>query len=381
MDTKSSIIESNTIENHFKIEVKDDNNKEQCTDLLIEPIIAGNINKPVKSSPTIATHFLGVIYTLVSTLIFVSSTFITKELSIDMLYALIPMALLHSIMMIIHMKLIKRYSLYRQSTKQEIFFLFINSFSFSTGAFALYFAYRYLTLPDLTTIRFTQVIWTAIITAVLYCEKPSLPMIIAILLTTIGVIFVAQPTFLFSKISNINETNISNDPYQHLIGLSIALYASIALSLMVISNKHLLSKYKTKHSLIMLLTAFATFCVLVVNVFYKYNFFRDHMQSFKNDFFNMRYLFASSICLLQIPALVLVQKAIKCEHPSIFTILQSSAILFSLILQNIFSSVKSNVLSLFGSALVLTSILLITGFKFMNEKRAKKKALEQNSTE
>ncbi|CAF4214300.1 unnamed protein product, partial [Rotaria sordida] len=110
-----SIIESNTIENHFKIEVKDDNNKEQCTDLLIEPIIAGNINKPVKSSPTIATHFLGVIYTLVSTSIFVSSTFITKELSIDMLYALIPMALLHSIMMIIHMKLIKRYSLYRQS--------------------------------------------------------------------------------------------------------------------------------------------------------------------------------------------------------------------------------------------------------------------------
>ncbi|CAF1439476.1 unnamed protein product [Rotaria sordida] len=381
MDTKSSIIESNTIENHFKIEVKDDNNKEQCTDLLIEPIIAGNINKPVKSSPTIATHFLGVIYTLVSTSIFVSSTFITKELSIDMLYALIPMALLHSIMMIIHMKLIKRYSLYRQSTKQEIFFLFINSFSFSTGAFALYFAYRYLTLPDLTTIRFTQVIWTAIITAVLYCEKPSLPMIIAILLTTTGVIFVAQPTFLFSKISNTNKINISNNPYQHLIGILIVLYASVAMSIMVISNKHLLSKYKTKHSLIMLLNAFTIFCVFLGNVFYEYNFFRDHMQSFKNDFFNWRYVCASLICLLQIPGLMLMQKALKYEHPSIFTILQSSAILFSLILQNIFSSVKSNVLSLFGSALVLTSILIITGFKFINEKRAKKKALEQNSTE
>ncbi|CAF4323270.1 unnamed protein product, partial [Rotaria sordida] len=78
------------------------------------------------------------------------------------------------------------------------------------------------------------------------------------------------------------------------------------------------------------------------------------MQSFKNDFFNWRYVCASLICLLQIPGLMLMQKALKYEHPSIFTILQSSAILFSLILQNIFSSVKSNVLSLFGSALVLT---------------------------
>ncbi|CAF4380143.1 unnamed protein product, partial [Rotaria sordida] len=63
----SSIIESNTIENSFKIEEKDDNNKEQCANLLIESTVAENIDKPIKSSPTIATRFLGVIYTLVST--------------------------------------------------------------------------------------------------------------------------------------------------------------------------------------------------------------------------------------------------------------------------------------------------------------------------
>ncbi|CAF1334327.1 unnamed protein product [Rotaria sordida] len=76
-----------------------------------------------------------------------------------------------------------------------------------------------------------------------------------------------------------------------------------------------------------------------------------------------------------------MQKAIKYEHPSIFTILQSSGILFSIILQNTFSSVKSNLLSLFGSALVLLSILTITGSKYINEKRAKKKLVQQTSTE
>ncbi|CAF1019557.1 unnamed protein product [Rotaria sp. Silwood1] len=206
-------------------------------------------------------------------------------------------------------------------------------------------------------------------------------MIISILLTTIGVIFVAQPSFLFSKISNTNENNISNDYYQRLIGIFIALYAAIAMAITVISNKHLLSKYKTKQSLIMFLFAFVTLWMFVANVFYKYNFFIDTIQSFKNDFFNWRYLVASSICLLQIFAYLLVQKGIKCEHPAIFTILQSSSILFSIILQNIFSSVKSNLLSLLGSMFVLTSILIITGFKFFDEKQDKKKSEQLGSTE
>ncbi|CAF1358109.1 unnamed protein product [Rotaria sordida] len=362
MNKKSSIIESNTIENQFKIELKDDNNKEQCTDLLIEPIVAVNIDKPIELPPTIATRFLGILYILVSTIFIVTSMFVAKELKVDVLDALIPCYLL-------------------QATKQEIFFLFIRAFFSTTGIFAYYLAYRYLPLPDLTTIRYTQIIWTAIITSILYYEKPSISMMIGILLTTIGVIFVVQPTFLFNKISHIYETNISNDSSQRLIGLLIALYSSIALSIMVISNKHLLLKYKTKYSLIMLQYVFIIFCMLIANIFYKYNFFIDKIQSFKNDFFNWRYLCASSICLLHIPALVLVQKAIKREHPSIYTIVQSSAILFSILLQNIFSSTKSNFLSLFGSILVLTSILIITGSKFINGKQDKNKPVQQCSTE
>ncbi|CAF5028879.1 unnamed protein product, partial [Rotaria sp. Silwood1] len=147
------------IENQFKIEVKDDINNEQSTGLLIEPIVAVHSDKPVPVSPTVATRFLGIFYTLLSTCIFTISVFITKELK---------------------------------------------AFFSTTGLYAYYFAYRYLILPDLITIRFTQIIWTAIITSILYREKPSISMIISILLTTIGVIFVAQPSFLFNKISNKN---------------------------------------------------------------------------------------------------------------------------------------------------------------------------------
>ncbi|CAF2679234.1 unnamed protein product [Rotaria sp. Silwood2] len=243
--------------------MKDDNKKEQTNDKLIEPTIIINIDEPVKSSPTMVMRFVGIFYILLAALIFTGSIFITKELKVDVLDALIPCYILHSAILIIYSKLIKHYSLYQQTKKEERFFLFINVFFSTTGIFTFYFAYRYLPLPDLITIRYTQVIWTAIITAILYREKPSIPMIIAILLTTSGVIFVAQPNFLFNTNSNKNKINASNDHYQRLMGLIIVLYSSIALSIMIISNKHLLMKYKTKHSLIMLQYAIVTLCVLI----------------------------------------------------------------------------------------------------------------------
>ncbi|CAF4484883.1 unnamed protein product [Rotaria sp. Silwood2] len=381
MDKESSTVESNTNASQFEIEVQDDNNKQQSLDLLAETTTAADSNKSVELSPTKATRFLGVFYILVSTLIVVSSMFITKELKVDVLDALIPCYLFHSIILIVYMKSIKHYSLYKQSSKQEIVFLFINVFFSTTGVFAYFFAYRYLPLPDLTTIRFTQIIWTAIITSILYHEKPSISMIISILLSTLGVIFVAQPSFIFSKISNIPETNISSGHYKRLIGILIALYAAIGMAIMVISNKHLLSKYKTKESLIMFIFEFVILHILVANVLFRYNFFIDKMQLFINDFFNWRYLCASSICLLHIPGFILLQKGIKLEHPSIVTILQSSGIIWSILLQNIFSSVKSNFLSLLGSILVLTSILIITGFKFINEKKDQKQSVQACSIE
>ncbi|CAF5013689.1 unnamed protein product, partial [Rotaria sp. Silwood1] len=221
MDKNSSTIELKTIENQFEIEVKDDINNEQSTDLLIEPIVTVHSDKPPELSHTIVTRLLGILYSLLATFIVTVSLFITKEIKIDASDALIPCYLLHSIILIIYMKFIKPHSLYKQASQKEILVLCIHAFCYSTGAFTFLFAFRYLTLPDLTTIRFTQIIWTAIMTSIIYREKPSISMIISILLTTIGVIFVAQPSFLFSKTSNINKNNTSNDYYQHLIGVCI----------------------------------------------------------------------------------------------------------------------------------------------------------------
>jgi drug/metabolite transporter (DMT)-like permease len=361
------------------MEVKDVDHKEEFISPLIEPTV--NISKAVELSPTIIQRFSGILYALLATLLFTISIFVTKQLKIELLHALLPRFLLQSILLIIYMKLIKHYSFYKQSEKQEIFFLLMNVFCAATGFLAFFLAYSYLPLPDLTTVRNTQVIWTAVLTAIIYRERPSIPVILATLLTMIGVICVAQPKFLFNKTYNMTTTNkMSNDDYhQRLIGLSIVLYCSIVMSIMVISNKHLFTKYKTKQSLIQLQFTFVLSFVVITHLFYKYYFLIDGIQSLKNDFLNWRYLCASSICLLQIISSILIQKAVKREHPSVFTITQSSDILFSIILQNVFTSIKSNILSLFGSILVLTSILIVSGFKLINDKKTKKSTTEMQS--
>jgi drug/metabolite transporter (DMT)-like permease len=349
--------------------VKENDNEKQLIDSLIEPNVAVNIDKPVELSSKKAQRFSGILYTLLASFLFTISMFISKQLKVELLNALIPRFLFQSIILIIYMKFIKHYSLYKQSTKEGIFVLFIYVLFATTGFYAFFYAYRYLPLPDLITIRYTQVIWTAIIATILYREKPTISIILAVLLTIIGVTFVAQPQFLFEKTSNITTTKISTDYHQHLIGLSIAFYSAIGISIMLITNKYLLSKYKTKQSSLMLHFSFASLLMLLIHLFFKYYFINDKIQSLKNDFLNWKYLCAASICLLQIVAAILIQKAIKREHPSIFTIVQSSDILFSILLQNLFSSEKSNFLSILGSILVLTSIVIISGFKFINEKK------------
>ena len=352
--------------------MKDDDNKEQVINPLIEPALSINTDKPVDLSPTIFQRFSGIFYALLAAFLFTTPIFITKQLEVDLLDALIPRFLIQTVLLIIYMKLIKHYSFYKQSKNAEILYLIINVLFSTTGFLSFFVGYRYLPLPDLTTIRYTQVIWTAIITAIIYREKPSIPTILSILLTIIGVVCVAQPNFIFEQKFNITKTEISNNHHHRLIGLLLALYSSISMSIMIISNKYLLTKYKTKHSLILLQFAFISSCIVIIHLFYKYYFIIDKMTFLKDNFLNWKYFCASLVCLLQIISSILAQKAVKREHPSIFTIIQSSDILFSIVLQNIFSSIKSNLLSLFGAILVLMSIVMISIFKFINDKKTRR---------
>ena len=191
------------------------------------------------TNPEPHRRFSGIFYAIIAIIVFTSSVFLTKQLEVELLDAIILRFFLQTLFLFIYIKCIKNYTFYEHPNKKEIFFLFINLIAGTTGYLSFFVAYRYLPLADLITIRYSQVIWTVIFTGIIYREKPSILIICAIILTMTGVILVVQPQFLFVERST------------RFIGIFIALYCSIALSVTVISNKHLLLNYQTKHSLIM----------------------------------------------------------------------------------------------------------------------------------
>lgn len=324
-----------------------------------EPLISveTKTNPPTR---TLIERFSGIFYALISSFFFTTSVFITKQLHIDLLDALIFRFFFQTISLFIYMKFIKHYTFYSHTKSDERIALFVNAF-FSTTAFLSFFiGYRYLPLPDLTTIRYTQVVWTVFIAAFIYREKPSIPTILAMLLTILGVVFVAQPELIFKRTQSINHS-------QRLIGIFIALYCSIGMSIMVISNRILLVKYKSKQSLILFQFAFILFFVTFIHLIINYSFHLNPIDDLKKLIFTWTYIGASLACLLQMFGSILIQKSFKREHPAIITIVQSSDILFSIVLQNLFTSIKSNLLSLFGSLLVLLSIVIISLSKLFNE--------------
>ena len=83
-------------------------------------------------------------------------------------------------------------------SKNLIILQIIRSLSGSSGLLLFYASYRYIPLPDVTTCRYTQVIWTAILCMIIFRERISIPTVFAIIFTLTGVVFVAQPTFLFN---------------------------------------------------------------------------------------------------------------------------------------------------------------------------------------
>lgn len=314
-----------------------------------EATLEENVDIPVRAS---SSRFSGIFYTLAAVILFTSSAFFNKRLQVDFLDALILRFSLQNVLLFIYITWIKSYPFYHHAKKREGLFLFINLIASTSGFLSFFLAYQYLPLADLTTIRYTQVIWTALLTAMIYREKPSIPIICAIILTMIGVICVAQPQFLFNHQST------------RWIGIFIALYCSMAMSTIVISNKHLLLHYHTKHSLIMFQFTFSTLIVLLLRLLRRYLRQSNPIEQFHREFVNGKFLLASLINFSQIASSMLTQKAIKREHPSIFTIVQSSDILFSLLLQNLFTSDQSNLLSICGSFLVLTSVFLVGCLKF-----------------
>jgi len=322
----------------------------------------------------------GMFYALLGSCLFTCSGFLVKQLGVDFFDAFLVRFILQTFILTAFI-LYKKNKFINGSTNLIIVQI-IRSISSSSGFILFFMSYRYIPLPDLTTCRYTQVVWTTILAMIIFRERISIASIFAIIFTLTGVIFVAQPTFLFNNhqiLSNkteiiINKTNnidFESDKSYRLLGLSLALSCALSLSFSIVLNKKLLLS-KIPQSIIMFEYSLLILFLLILNHIYN----RFILHKYDNQtMFTWQFFLAAGVSLIQVFASIITQKAIKLEHPSIISVVQSSDILFAIILQNLFSKEKSNWFVLIGSCLVTTSIFLVGINKFWQDQ---KKLSEKN---
>ncbi|CAF0993414.1 unnamed protein product [Adineta steineri] len=308
-------------------------------------------------------RFSGILYALLASLLFSCSNFALIKLNIiifDVLVIRFSVLALISLGFIIY----KGYSLYPDCNG---ILVIIRSIFAAGGSICFYLAISYLPLPDLTTVRYTQVVWTALLALIIFRERITIPTILASILTLAGVICVAQPTFLFPPTKIFNETTqerLTNDTTKRSIGMLVSVTCALAISMSIVLNKKLIQK-QVRQSIIMLYFLSITSIVLIIIQIHYWNFSKTRTQefNFQKIYLTKNFILASFISILQICPMVLSQKAIKREHPSIVTVVQSSDIIFAIILQNMFSINKTNLMALIGSILVIASIFIVGGHK------------------
>ncbi|CAF1667122.1 unnamed protein product, partial [Adineta ricciae] len=263
----------------------------------------------------------------------------------------------------------KKYTLL-SGTGLQVFLQIICALT-GAGGFVLFsLALRYVELSNVNTLGYTRVVWTVVLSVIVYRERPSIATLISLLLTCLGVVFVTQPSFLFHSKDETTGDAIGNK--YRIFGFIMAFGCALTSAINVLLFKQLISiSQDIKPSVLNFHFATAMFLCLVTNQVYKvfhlqttYSF--DHILSW-------RFAVASTVCLITILASILTQKAIKREHPAVFSLLGSAEIIFALVLQNIFTKDRSNLYALFGSTLVILSVVVLGISRIINERRQAKK--------
>lgn len=348
------------------------------TDELDVGVVENERKESFKQESTTCAHVIkrckGIFYALCGSFIFTCSGFLIKQLRVDFFDALLARFILQSI--ILTAFILYKKNKFIHGSNKLILLQIIRTMIGSSGLFLFFLSYRYIPLPDLTTCRYTQVVWTAILAMIVFHDRISISTILAIILTLTGVVLVAQPTFLFpNQSSPVNQTKIvvnrtadidfESDKSYRLLGLCLALACALSISCSMVLNKKLIVS-KIPQSIIMLEFSLLTLIILILN--HIYNRFIVHKYE-KQTMFTWQFFLAASVSLMQVLSSTITQRAIKLEHPAIISVVQSSDILFAIILQNLFSRVKSNWFVILGSFLVTASIFLVGIDKFWKDRK------------
>ncbi|KAH9475214.1 putative transport protein [Psilocybe cubensis] len=125
------------------------------------------------------------------------------------------------------------------------------------GLFGIYFSLQYLSLSDATVLTFLSPTTTTVAGAIFLKEKFIIRQAVAGLVSLVGVVLIARPTFIFGDSAHSHEPN-GTTPSERLLAVGVSLVGVLGATLAYISIRSIGKRAHTMH----IMVYFALQCVV-----------------------------------------------------------------------------------------------------------------------
>ena len=250
-----------------------------------------------------------------------------------------------------------------------------------------YLAVALMDPSDATALFNCSIIFVTIFARIFLKEKLTLVHLIALAITILGVVFISKPTFLFGHM-NLNQVNfsysnstkdatpLSNFEHATKLGISLSFFGAVLYATSYILLKKL-SKKKAHTPIVLIYSslygipasAIASAFLMLTNL--------DNRENtiYNSNFSDIKYeiLLAFVSGFFGVSQQFLQNMALRLEDASKVSILTSTDLIFTFILQYIFLNIHSSLHNILGAFLILTGVLSIMAFKILDKKHSKHK--------
>jgi drug/metabolite transporter (DMT)-like permease len=304
---------------------------------------------------SIFDHLSGLFWAFLAAYAFSIILFLTKTFGIDLVFGFFLQMLVQTIAFSVY-AFYKGYNLLGPSEHRIA--MLCRGLLIGIGALTSFLAYYYITLPDLSAIRQSQVVLTIILSIFFLHERVTISRIIACIVTVIAIIILIRPTTIGASSSSSTVSNLTNyktswtpysSPWADLIGISFALCTAITYSIASIMNKIYFSTEQLHNSVLCFWSALSALIISSI-LLYVTHFVVKDASTFPHDW---RLFFGIALALASIFVFIANQKAIKRKRSSIVTLIYSTDIILALILQNLFTHIKSDLVVILGRIFII----------------------------
>ncbi|UJR23402.1 hypothetical protein I4U23_026410 [Adineta vaga] len=246
-------------------------------------------------------------------------------------------------------------------------------------------AFYFLPLSDLNTIKYTYIVWSAILAVIFLKDRFKIVNGISLTLTIAGLVLATKPHFFIKTLSHIFDqptgntslttiatTTIMNSaaktsPYYYL-GVILAFMSSFTKAVQMIARKQLVKTKQPYSVMNFQFTAFALIISLLYSLIRRF---------WIPESYPWKWMCTAGVAIgcVQLVTNTFYAKALKRENVQLISIIGAVDILYGCVLQYIFFRLTKSWMFYVGASLIVLSAIILSIHSHLSNKKARKEVI------